>query len=337
MLIEKNENQIAIYQTPDGAIKIDVLFQDENLWLSQKLMAELFETTTQNITMHLKSVYTEKEIDEQSTCKEFLQVQKEWEREVERKTKIYSLEAIISVGYRVNSTRWTQFRTWATDKLKSYILKWFALDKDRFIHGSKFDVRYFEDLMEEIREIRASERMVYQKITDIYTTSVDYSLNTAETEKFFAKVQNKLHFAITGKTAWEIIYERVSHKKENMWLTTRKKTPQGKIYKSDVVIAKNYLNKNEIKKLNHIVDMYLDFAELQASKAKAMYMKDRSTKLDVFLQASDEEILQDNGKISHAVAMALAEGEYEKFRQIQDKKYMNDFDKIIENMPKLWW
>ncbi len=225
------QDQITIYETSDWKVKIWVLFEEENLWLSQKLMAELFETTPQNITLHLWNIYNEKELEEKSTCKDFLQVQKEWNREVKRNTKMYSLEAIIAVWYRVNSQKATQFRIWATDKLKNYILKGFAIDKERFIHWSKFDARYFDELLEEIREIRASERMSYQKITDIYATSFDYSPHTQEAEKFFATVQNKLHFAITWNTAAEIIYNRVDSKKENMGLTTWRKDQNEKYIK----------------------------------------------------------------------------------------------------------
>ncbi len=327
-------NEIAVYETEDGKVKINVMYADENLWLTQKLLAELFETTTQNITLHLKNIYAEKELQEDSTCKDFLQVQKEGNREVSRTLKIYSLEAVIAVGYRVNTTRGTQFRTWATDKLKNYILKGFAVDKDRFIHGSRFDARYFDELMEDIREIRASERMVYQKITEIYATSIDYSPNTLETEHFFATVQNKLHFAITGKTAAEIIASRASETKANMGLTTWRKAPKGKIAKSDVIIAKNYLQKEELKKLNHIVDMYLDYAELQASKGKPMYMRDWAEKLNTFLKYTEEEILMDNGKISKDVAHHLAITEYEKFRVKQDQNYISDFDKLIMQIKK---
>lgn len=323
------QDQITIYETSDWKVKIWVLFEEENLWLSQKLMAELFETTPQNVTLHLWNIYNEKELEEKSTCKDFLQVQKEWNREVKRNTKMYSLETIIAVWYRVNSQKATQFRIWATDKLKNYILKGFAIDKERFIHWSKFDARYFDELLEEIREIRASERMSYQKITDIYATSFDYSQHTAEAEKFFATVQNKLHFAITWNTAAEIIYNRVDSKKENMGLTTWRKAPKWKIYKSDIIVAKNYLEKDELKDLNHIVDMYLDYAEFQASRWKIMYMKDWREKLDAFLKFTEQEILQNAWKISHEVAVALAEKEYEKFKPIQDKLYKSDFDNIV--------
>ena len=322
-------NEIAVYETEDGKIKINVLFENENLWLTQKLMAQLFECSVDNISLHLKNVFAEKELDKNSVVEEYSTTAKDGKK---YKTKHYSLEAVISVGYRVNTSRGTQFRIWATDKLKRYILKGFAIDKDRFIHGPRFDARYFEELLEEIREIRASERMVYQKITDIYTTSIDYSVDTVETERFFATVQNKLHFAITGKTAAEIVVSRIDESKENMGLTTWRKAPKGKIYKSDVIIAKNYLQKEELKKLNHIVDMYLDYAEFQASKAKPMYMRDWAEKLNAFLQFNEEEILTNSGKVSKEVAHQLAFNKYEKYRVKQDKNYISDFDNVIKQL-----
>ena len=325
------QDQITIYETEDWKVKIWVLFQNENLWLSQKLMAELFECSTDNISLHLKNIFKEWEQNEKSVTEDYSITASDGKN---YKVKHYSLEAIVSVWYRVNTQRGTQFRTWATDKLKNYILKWFAIDKDRFIHWSKFDARYFDDLMEEIREIRASERMSYQKITDIYATSIDYSPNTVEAERFFATVQNKLHFAITWKTAAEIIHSRVDSKKENMWLTTWRKAPKWKIYKSDISIAKNYLDKKELKTLNHIVDMYLDYAELQASKWKPMYMKNWAEKLDAFLKFNEEEILQDKWKISHEVAKALAEDEYDKYRVKQDQLFVSDFDKLVRGVKK---
>ena len=325
-------NQVTIYETEDGKARIEVLFEDENVWLPQKMMAELFETTPQNITLHLKNIYGEKELEEIATCKEFLQVQKEGARDVKRTVKLYSLEAIISVGYRINSARGTQFRTWATDKLKNYILKGWAIDKERFTKGTRFDTRYFDELLEEIREIRASERMVYQKITDIYATAFDYSPHTAEAEKFFATVQNKLHFAITGSTAAEIIAARADKDKPNMGLTTWRKAPKGKILKTDIGVAKNYLQKDEMKNLNHIVDMYLDYAEFQAGKARPMRMKDWKERLDAFLKFNEQEILHDKGKISHEVALALAEKEYSEYRITQDRNYISDFDREVKKL-----
>jgi len=325
----ENKNQITIYETEDGKIQIGVLFIGENLWLTQKLIAQLFETTVPNVNMHLQNIIQEKEVDENSVIQDFLITAADGKN---YKTKHYSLEAIIAVGYRVNSARGTQFRIWATDKLKNYILKGFSIDKERFTKGSKFDVRYFDELLEEVREIRASERISYQKITDIYATSIDYSPQTSEAEKFFATVQNKLHFAITSQTAAELISLRADNQKLNMGLTTWRKAPKGKIYKSDIGIAKNYLQKEEIKSLNHIVDMYLDYAEFQASRGKAMYMRDWTVKLDAFLKFNEQDILHDKGKVSHEVALALAEKEYEKFRIKQDKNYISDFDKIVKQL-----
>ncbi|NQU83703.1 MAG: virulence RhuM family protein [Parcubacteria group bacterium] len=326
------DNQIAFYQTPDGSINIEVFYAEENIWLTQKRMAELFDTTPQNITMHLKNIYSNKELDESATCKEFLQVQKEGERDIKRSLTFYSLEAIVAVGYRVNSERGAQFRQWATGILKNYIHKGYALDSDRFKYGSRFSARYFDELYEEIKDIRASERMLYQKITDIYATAIDYSPKAYESKNFFAAVQNKLHFAITGKTAAEIISERASSKKAKMGLTSWRKSPQGKIMPSDVVVAKNYLNKNEVKHLNRIVNMYLDYAEMQAVRKKLMTMKGWIEKLNAFLKFSEYEILTNAGKISHQVAEALAFKEYDKFRKIQDKNYISDFDKEVKKI-----
>jgi hypothetical protein len=327
-------SDITIYETEDGKVKVEVYFQNENLWLSQKLMSELFECTTDNISLHLKNIFSEGELSEAATTEEFSVVRQEGKRHVKRKITFYSLEAIIAVGYRINSARGTQFRIWATEKLKNYILKGFAIDGDRFKYGTRFDARYFEELLEEIREIRASERMVYQKITDIYATAVDYSPNSVETEKFFATVQNKMHYAITGKTAAEIVAERADKNKPNMGLTTWRKAPHGKILKSDISIAKNYLQKKEIKTLNHIVDMYLDYAELQTSRGRLMRMKDWVEKLNAFLKFNEFDVLQDKGKISREIANALAEKEYEFFRVEQDKSYISDFDRMVKKLKK---
>ena len=328
----KEDNQITIYQTEDGKARVEVRFEHENVWLTQKTMAELFECSVDNVSLHLKNIFAEKELDEKSVVEECSITASDGKK---YKTRHYSLEAVIAVGYRVNSARGTQFRIWATDKLKNYILKGFALDSERFKRGSRFDSRYFDELIEEIREIRASERMAYQKITDIYTTSIDYSSNTAEAEKFFASVQNKLHFAITGRTAAEIITERADSKKPFMGLTTWRKSPKGKILPSDIKTAKNYLQKQEIQKLNHIVTMYLDYAEFQASRGRLMKMKDWTQKLDAFLKFNEQDILQDKGKVSHEVAIALAEKEYQAFRVEQDKKYVSDFDNIVKKAKQL--
>ncbi|MBF0543055.1 MAG: virulence RhuM family protein [Candidatus Riflebacteria bacterium] len=326
------DNQIAFYQTPDGAINIEVRYANENIWLSQKRMAELFDCTSDNISLHLKNIYAEKELNEKVTTEDFSAVQKEGNREVNRTITFYSLEAIIAVGYRVNSERGTQFRQWAITILQQYIHKGFALDSDRFKYGSRFSTRYFDDLLEEIREIRASERMAYQKITDIYSTSIDYSAKAEDTKQFFATVQNKLHFAITGQTAAEIIFKRADSSKPNMGLTSWRKSPDGKIMPSDVVVAKNYLGKEELDHLNRIVSMYLDFAELQAVRNLPMYMKDWIEKLNAFLKFSEYEILTNSGKISHEVAVALAQKQFEKFRIGQDKSFISDFDKEVKRI-----
>jgi hypothetical protein len=269
------------------------------------------------------------ELIKNSVCQDFRHTAEDGK---EYQTKFYSLEAIIAVGYRVNSERGTQFRQWATTILQQYIHKGFALDSDRFKYGSRFSARFFDDLLEEIRDIRSSERMAYQKITDIYATSIDYSPKAEDTKQFFATVQNKLHFAITGQTAAEIIAKRADHKKPNMGLTSWRKGPVGKILPSDVEIAKNYLNKPELDHLNRIVSMYLDYAELQAIRNKPMFMKDWIDKLNAFLKFSEYEILTNAGTISHEVAAALVNKEYEAFKKIQDKNYISDFDKEIKRI-----
>lgn len=332
------DNHIVFYQSPDGSVHIEVMYCEENIWLTQKRMAELFGTAPQNITMHLKNIYTSGEIDQLSTCKDFLQVQREGKREIKRNISFYSLEAIIAVGYRVNSERGIQFRQWATEILKNYIHKGYALDGDRFKYGSRFSTRYFDELYEEIRDIRSSERMLYQKVTDIYATAIDYSSHAYETKQFFATVQNKLHFAITGQTAAEIIHNRVDSTKDKMGLRTWRRAPNGKIMPSDVVVAKNYLDQKELAELNRIVTMYLDYAEMQAARKRAMTMKDWIEKLNAFLKFSEHDILTNVGRIRHEVAQSLALHEYEKYRITQDKNYVSDFDgevkKLMESNKK---
>lgn len=329
-----SDNQLVIFQSPDGSVTLEVLYEDDNVWLSQKKIAELYNTTPQNIIMHLKNIYKARELSEESTCKESLQVQNEGSRQVSRNIKLYSLEAILAVGYRVNSPRGTQFRQWATNLLHQYIYKGFVIDDDRFKYGSKFSTRFFDELLEEIRDIRASERMAYQKITDIYATSIDYSKDVEMTKTFFATVQNKLHFAITGHTAAEIIKERADSTQPNMGLTSWKRAPKGKIMLSDTGVAKNYLNKEEISHLNRIVSMYIDYAELQAIRHIPMKMADWVEKLNAFLKFSEYDILNNAGKVSHEVAVALAAQEYEKFRVIQDANYISDFDRELEKLEK---
>ena len=323
------DNQIAFYQSPDGSVNIEVLYAKENIWLTQKKMAELFDVDRSVITKHLKNIFIERELDEKSVSAKFAHTAEDGKS---YETLFYSLEAIIVVGYRVNSERGTQFRQWATGILKNYIHKGYALDVNRMKYGSRFSARYFDELYEEIKDIRTSERRIYQKITDIYATAIDYSPQAFESKQFFATVQNKLHFAITGKTAAEIITDRAGSKKDKMGLTSWRRAPKGKIMPSDAVIAKNYLDKKELEHLNRIGNMYLDYAEMQASRGKAMTMKDWVEKLNAFLKFSEYEILTNAGKISHEVAEALALKEYEKFRKEQDKDYISDFDREVKKL-----
>jgi len=325
------DNQIAFYQSPDGTVNIEVMFAEENIWLTQKKMAELFDTSVPNISMHLKNILDSGELSQDSVVKKFLITAAD---EKNYKTKMYSLEIIIAIGYRVNSERGIQFRRWATGILKNYIHKGYALDSNRMKYGSRFSTRYFDELYEEIKDIRTSERMMYQKITDIYATAIDYSPKSYESKQFFATVQNKLHFAITGKTAAEIIAGRASSKKEKMGLTSWRRSPNGKIMPSDITIAKNYLDKKELSHLNRIGNMYLDYAEMQAARGKAMTMKDWIEKLNAFLKFSEYDILTNTGKISHEVAGSLAVEEYDKYRKIQDKNYISDFDREVKKIIK---
>lgn len=323
------DNQIALYQSPDGSVNVEVLYAEENIWLTQKRMAELFDVDRSVITKHLKNIFGEEELEKKSVSANFAHTAEDGKI---YQTLFYSLEAIIAVGYRVNSERGTQFRQWATSILKSYIHKGYALDSSRFKYGSRFSTRYFDELYEEIKDIRTSERMIYQKITDIYATAIDYSPKAFESKQFFATVQNKLHFAITGETAAEIIANRVSSKKDKIGLTSWRRSPQGKIMPSDVTIAKNYLDKKELTHLNRIGNMYLDYAEMQAARRKTMTMKDWTEKLNAFLKFSEYEILTNAGKISHKVAEVLALGEYEKYKKIQDKNYISDFDREVKKL-----
>ncbi len=326
-----------LYTTPNGAVKFDVFIQDETVWLTQQKMSELFETTPQNITLHLKNIFQEGELEESATCKDFLQVQKEGGRSVRRARKLYNLDAIIAVGYRVNTARATQFRIWATNVLKEYIIKGFAMNDERLKNpNTLFGHDYFEEQLARIRDVRSSERRFYQKITDIYAQcSADYDSDAAITKEFFATVQNKLHFAITGHTAAEIIRDRVDSKKPNIGLTTWKNSPKGEIRKTDIGIAKNYLNEKELDELNRIVTMYLDYAEMQARKGLIMYMKDWVEKLNAFLKFNEQDILSDAGKVSHEVALALAEKEYESFRKSQDTSYLSDFDHEMKRIQSI--
>ncbi len=325
-------NEIIFYETKDRKISIAVRFENDDIWLTQKHMAELFEVNIRTISEHLKNIFTSKELNKDSVIRKFRNTATDDKHYV---TQFYNLEAIIAVGYRVNSERGIAFRIWATDKLKNYIFKGFAIDANRFKEGSKFDKRFFDELLEEIREIRASERMVYQKITDIYATAIDYSPQSDTSFHFFSSVQNKLHFAATGSTAAEIIASRVDAAHPNMGLTTWRKGPRGKIFLSDVSVAKNYLTHTELSKLNRIVNMYIDYAEFQAINGKLMTMKEWSEKLDAFLTFNEQDILKGLGNISHETAKTLAEKEYELFRKNQDQLYQSDFDKLCNTTKDL--
>lgn len=330
---EPQFNDLLLYTTAQGNIKIEVIYENETFWLSQKRMAELFGVSVQTVNEHLQNVFQSEELDIDATIRKFRIVQKEGNREVNREIDFYNLDAIIAVGYRVNSQRATQFRIWATKTLKEFIIKGFVMDDERLKGNKRFGKDYFTELLERIREIRASERRFYQKITDLYAEcSLDYDPKAEATQTFYKTVQNKLEWAITGKTAAEIIAERASSDKPNMGLNTWKKAPDGKILKSDVTVAKNYLIEKEIKELNRVVTMYLDYAENRAERQIPMYMKDWIEKLDAFLKFNDYDILTNAGKVTSEVAKALALKEYEKFRVIQDQLFESDFDKEVKKI-----
>jgi hypothetical protein len=330
-------NDIIFYNTPKGDVKIEVIFNEETFWLTQKRMAELFGVEVPAISKHLANIFETNELIKDATVSKMETVQQEGGKSVKRKLEFYNLDAIIAVGYRVNSIQATQFRIWATKTLREFIIKGFVLDDERLKQGKRFGKDYFDELLERIREIRASERRFYLKITDIYEQcSIDYNKDADITQKFFKTVQNKLHFAISGKTAAQLIAERASAEKPNMGLQTWKNAPSGKVLKGDISIAKNYLIEKEIKELERVVTMYLDFAELQASRQIPMKMADWITRLDAFLQFNEYQILKDAGKVRHEVAIKLAEKEYDKFRVIQDRLFESDFDKEIKKikLPK---
>lgn len=300
--IRNSTAEFLIFTNQSKTSTIEVRYEDETIWLSQKLMSELFDVEVNTINYHLKEIYKSGEIQEQATIRKFRIVQQEGNRTVNRDVEFYNLDAIISVGYRVNSVRATQFRQWATQVLKEYAIKGYVLDRKRMENGAFLDEDYFEHLLEEIREIRLSERRFYQKVTDIYATSIDYNKDAIITKEFFAKVQNKLHYAIHQHTAAELIVERADSQKEYMGLTSWKNSPNGKILKSDVTIAKNYLTKDELDSLGRIVNAYLDLAENRAKRKIPMTMEDWAKRLDLFLQHDDRDILQNAGKISHEMA-----------------------------------
>ena len=325
-------NEILLYNTPNGKVKVEIYLQNETVWLTQQKIADLFGVDRSVVTKHLANIYTENELKKEATCAKIAQVQTEGERTVNRQIEFYNLDAIISVGYRVNSSQATAFRIWATERLKEYIIKGFTMDDERLKNPNQiFGKDYFEEQLARIRDIRSSERRFYQKITDIYSQcSADYNVENQTSNDFFATVQNKLHWAITGQTAAELIASRADSSKTNMGLTTWKNAPKGSVRKTDVGIAKNYLNEKELDGLNRIVTMYLDYAEIQAMKGVVMYMKDWIQKLDAFLQFNENAVLKHQGKVSHEVAITLAESEYEKFRIAQNQLLESDFDKIIK-------
>jgi len=330
--MDVESGSLIIYDSPDGGAKVEVIFGGEDAFLTQRTMADLFGVDVRTINDHLKNIFSSGELNETATIRKYRIVQNEGGRQVKRWVTFYNLDGIISVGYRVNSSKATQFRIWATKTLKEFMVKGYVLDTEKLKNGTRFGKDYFNELLEKIREIRASERYFYQKLTDLYAQgSVDYDSTSETTHNFFATVQNKLHFAITGFTAAEIIKNRADANKEHMGLTTWKASPNGKILKSDVTIAKNYLSVEEVEQLNRIVSMYLDFAELRASRQIVMTMNDWIAKLNAFLSFNDYDILHDLGKVSAAVASELAESEYEKFRKIQDHNYFSDFDKTIQS------
>lgn len=313
---------------------IEVRYEDETVWLTQKMMAALFDVGVPTVNEHLANIYKSLELKEKATIRKFRIVQKEGCREVRREVEHYNLDVIIALGYRVNSVRATEFRRWATEVLKQFAIKGYVLDKERLKNGPLLGRDYFESLLEEIREIRASERRFYQKITDIYSTAVDYDPESQLTKDFFATVQNKMHYAIHGRTAAEIIKERADSKKSHMGLMTWKRAPKGKILKSDVSVAKNYLTKEEMDSLNRVVSMYLDYAEDQASRKIPMTMEGWAKKLDAFLKFNERDVLDNFGKVSAEVAKSFAESEFEKYRLLQDESFESDFDREVASLLK---
>ncbi|MEJ2743764.1 MAG: virulence RhuM family protein, partial [Gammaproteobacteria bacterium] len=323
LTIRSSTAEFLIFAQQSGDDGIEARYQDETIWLSQKQMAELFSTDRTAITKHLKNIFEEGELEQNSVCAKFAHTADDGKT---YSSQFYNLDAIISVGYRVNSKRATQFRRWATDVLRNFAIKGYVIDKKRMENGAFLGEDYFEHLLAEIREIRLSERRFYQKITDIYATAVDYDLKSPTSKEFFAKVQNKLHFAIHGQTAAELIKDRADADKPNMGLTSWEKAPKGKIVKTDVGIAKNYLNAEELESLGRIVNAYLELAEDRAKRKIPMSMEDWATRLDRFLEFDERDILQNAGKISAKIAKDHAESEFEKYRIFQDHLFESDFD-----------
>lgn len=325
-LIRNSTAEFLIFTAQAGDDSIEVRVEDETVWLTQKLMTELFGVDVRTISEHLKNIFKSNELNDEAVIRKFRITAADGKK---YQTQFYNLDAIISVGYRVNSKRATQFRQWATQVLREFAIKGFVLDNKRLENGVFLGEDYFERLLSEIREIRLSERRFYQKITDIYATSLDYNKNDKTTQDFFSRVQNKLHFAIHGQTAAELIMERADSEKQHMGLTSWDKAPEGKIVKADVTIAKNYLNKEELESLGRIVNAYLDLAEDRAKRKIPMTMEDWSKRLDLFLEFDERDILQDSGKITAKIARDYAESEFEKYRIAQDRLFESDFDKLI--------
>jgi hypothetical protein len=328
---QEKRSELLIYTSPDGRTRIDVRLDDETVWLSQAQMVELFQTTKQNINLHVKNIYDERELDQASTVKESLTVQREGERVVRRTINVYNLDVVISVGYRVKSHRGTQFRIWATRRLREYIIKGFTLDDERLKDGGTRN-DYFDELIERVREIRTSEKNFYRKITDIYATSYDYDADASITHKFFAVVQNKLHWAIHGHTAAELIAERADSRKPHMGLTSWR---GDRVKKADITVAKNYLKSDELEMLNLLVDQYLSFAELQARQRKPMYMKDWERKLNEFLKLNERDILNNLGKISARLSDEIAGREFEKYwanKQMAEIEGVPDLEKSVKRI-----
>lgn len=313
----------------DQQDSVEMRYEDENIWLTQRMMATLYDVDVRTINEHIKKIYSDSELEKDSTIRNFRIVQTEGSRQVTRDTKHYSLQMIIAVGFKVNSERAVQFRKWVNQIAKDYTIKGWVMDDERLKRGAYLTEKYFDEQLERIREIRASERKFYQKITDLYATAIDYDKNSATTRRFYATVQNKMHYAVHGHTAAELIVERANHAKEHMGLTTWADAPDGKIKKSDVTVAKNYLSQDEMKQLNRMVTAYLDFAENMTLRHIPLTMQDWEKRLNSFIEMFDYGILQDAGKVSAEIAKLHAETEFEKYRVIQDRLFMSDFDKFM--------
>lgn len=331
-----NEKNILFYNDEEGNTKVEVLLENEDVWLNTGALSTLFNIDRSGIVKHINNIYKDEELEEKSTCAKIAQVQKEGNRNVKRVYPYYNLDMIISIGFRVNSKKAIKFRTWANKIIKDYMVQGFALNDERFMKVRKSDQEYFKRLLERIKLIRTSERMFYQKITDIFAEcSIDYDTDSDMAITFYKTIQNKFHFAITGQTAAEIVYNRVDSKKDNMGLTTWENSPDGKILKSDVIIAKNYLDEKEIKNLNNLVNLFLDIAENNAERNIAMYMKDWKKEVENALRVFHYDVLEGKGKISHKQAKEKAESEYEKYKVIQDNNYVSDFDRLLNEAKQI--